>query len=261
MKITTSILLVSAIVFFSSCSKMPVYKSNAYTQSNQDLSGQHTLNYDKKSNVNFAVSHDENDFYLEAIFYDAKSYQKIMRGGLNVYFDPSAKKKKHYQLKIERSEKQPNKSSMSREMQTNAGRSRNNLPAIIDATLLKVTWDKDGDEFVFYRNLIKDPIRVELGPNEQNNLVLAVKIPMKELPLAAGQNLFSLGIETGSVSSPGMGGQRPGGGMSGGKGGGGRGHGGGGGGMKGGGGMHGGGMQGGTPSGMDPLRLWFQVEL
>ena len=34
----------------------------------------------------------------------------------------------------------------------------------------KVTWDSDGDEFVFYRGMQKQAIEVNLYPNENNEL-------------------------------------------------------------------------------------------
>lgn len=257
----------------SSCAKLPVYKSKDYIEPEKEkFSSQQSMNFDEKANINFGIADNDTNLSIQVIFHDRKSYTTIMRGGLTVYFDAEGKKGKDYQLKIERLKEQNiDLAMMTQRMGANPGARQNDIAAVIGATYNKVTWDKNGKEFVFYRNLIKEPIRVELGPNELNELVLKIKIPLKEIPLEPSQNLFSLGIESGSTSLGSMGGQRPSGGMSGGGGrggmGGGRG-GGGGGGQRGGSGGGGGGSKGKPPgasggsfTGMSPVKIWFQVEL
>ena len=267
MKTTIFLLLISVIVFFSSCAKLPVYESKEYVANEkEDIINPAASNYDKKTNISFEVANNDSYFFIQAVFHDRQSYMKIMRGGLIVYFDPSGKKKKQYQLKIERAQKQKiDMASMMSQMGMNPSARAQDLPSVIDATYTKVTWDKNGDEFVFYRNMIKDPISVDLGPNQSNELILKIKIPLNEIPLTEGQNIFSMGIESGTISTSGMQGNRQNSGM---RGGGSGGHsGGGGGGGRGGRGMGGGKSGGGsrpdgnTLSGMEPLKLWFQVEL
>ncbi|MCF6358161.1 MAG: hypothetical protein L3J54_10185 [Draconibacterium sp.] len=262
MKTTLFILIISTIVLFSSCSKLPIYESKTYVAPEKDeFSNPLISNYDKKTNIGFEIANNDTNMYIRAVFHDRQSYIKIMRGGLIIYFDPSGKKKKQYMLKIERAKKQKiDMASMMSQMGMNPSAKSQDLPAVINTTFTKVTWDKNGNEFIFYRNLLRDPISVDLGPNETNELVLEIKIPLKEIPIEAGQNLFSMGIESGAISTSGIQGSRSSGGMRGGGGG----HGGGGGGRGGmGGGKPGGGSRpgGGTPSGMEPIKLWFQVQL
>ena len=269
------ILIALAIVLFSSCAKLPVYNSNEYIQNQkEEFLNPIASNYDSKTNISFNVSNNDTNIYISAVFHDRQSYIKIMRGGLIIYFDPSGKKKKQYQLKIERSQKQEiDMASMSSQMGMNPSARSQDLPAVINASFTKVTWDKgDDNEFVFYRNILKNPIGVELGSNQANEFTLEVKMPLKEIPLEDGQNLFAVGIESGAISTSRMqtsmqsSGMRSSGGRSGGGGGGGGGRGGGGG-MSGGSGMSGGKSGGGSrpsggiPSGMEPIKLWFQVQL
>ncbi len=257
-----------AIIFlFASCAKLPVYKSKTYTQSeNNDFLNALSANFDKKNNISYGVANDDTHFYVQAIFQNRESLMKIMRGGLTVYFDPEGKKKKNYELKIEKAEVQLTEYElMTRQGNHNLNNPQQNMPATIDAMYNKVTWDKNGDKFVFYRNLQQEPIAVNLGPNKQNQLMLEIKLPLSELPLTDGQNLFSVGIETGSVSSRNMNSSRSSGAMrqSGGGGMGGRG------GMRGGGGSGSSGMRGGggsrpgggSSSGIEPIRVWFKVQL
>lgn len=271
-KSTQLIQIFFGLLILSSCAKLPIYESKDYVQPKQEVFLSPMSSYfDEKSNIHFGVADNDTNLYIQAIFHDRRSYTKIMRGGLTVYFDPSGKKKKEYQLKIERLKEQNiDLALMAQKMGIDPGARQNEMAAVIGATYNKVTWDKNGKEFVFYRNLIKDPIRVELGPNDLKELVLEIKIPLKEIPFEAGQDIFSLGIESGEISSGGMSGQRPGGGKSGGgsRGGGNSGMRGSGGGGRGGGGggMHSGGGGGSRPSGssssgMDPVKVWFQVEL
>ena len=258
----TLLVFTAGMLVFSSCSKMPVYKSNGIAEPVDDeFAVIRKMDYDKNAGVNYGVSNDDKNLYLKASFNDAMSFRKILRGGLYVYFDPEGKKKKHYKLKIERPKNQKS-GSMSRQgsQQMTPGSYKNNLPLLISNTLTQVSWYKNGEKQIFNRRLEKEPVFVDLLAENGNNLVLKVKIPLKDIGLEDGQNIFSVGIESGHVSTGATGGGRPGGGMRGGKGGGGRGGGGQGGGR--GQGMQGGGRSGGgTPPGMEPLHLWFQVEL
>lgn len=264
------------IILFTSCAKLPVYKSREYQQDAEiNMYNASTSYSDEKENINIAVSNNDTNLYVQVVFHNRESLMKIMRGGLIVCFDPTGKKDKTYRLKIDKSETmQTTYGQQPLEMSRPTGDRQQNLPEIIKLAYNKVTWDKNGKEFVFYRNLLKDPIQVDLEPNEKNELQLNLKIPFKELPQFTNQNLFSLGIETGensakqgmSGNNAGGGGMRQSGGMRGG-GGGGRS----GGGMGGGGGRSGGGMGGGggsRPAGnsssganMNPIKVWIQVQL
>ena len=267
------ILIALAVVLFSSCAKLPLYNSKEHVQNQEEeFLNPIASNYDSKTNISFNVSNNDTNIYISAVFHDRQSYIKIMRGGLIVYFDPSGKKKKQYQLKIERSQDQKiDMAAMSSRMGMDPSAKAQDLPAVIDASFTKVTWDKgDDNEFVFYRNMLKDPISVELGSNQASEFVLEIKMPLKELPLEAGQNLFSMGIESGAISTSGMQRSPSSSAMRGSGGGGGGGRSGGGGGGSGGrsgggmsGGKSGGGSRpsGGAPSGMEPIKLWFQVQL
>lgn len=255
-------LIALVAIVFSSCAKLPVYKSKDYVQPEQEeFLNPMSSHFDEKTNIGFKIADNDTNLYIQAVFRDRRSYSKIMRGGLNVFFDPEGKKGKDYQLKIERLKEQNIDLALMTQRGANPSALQNDMATVIGATFNKVTWDKNGKEFVFYRNLIKEPIRVELGSNELNELVLEIKIPLTEIPLESGQNLFSLGIESGSIQTSSNGGQRPSGGMSGGHGRGGMGGGsrGGGGGMRGGGGGSRPSVD--SSSGMEPVKVWFQVEL
>ncbi len=264
MRITIIFLVLSSVIFFSSCSKLPVYNSQEYVVNKEEnFINPLSANFDKKNNISYGVANDNTHLYVQAIFRERESFMKIMRGGLTVYFDQEGKKKKKYQLKITKSEVQLTEyEMMTRQGNYNLSNQQQNMPATIDLMFNKVTWDKDGDKFVFYRNLQREPIAVNLEPNKQNELMLKVKIPLTELSLSKNMSLFSVGIESGSVTSGNMSGQRPNAGMSGGGSRGGGGSGGRGGGGMGGGKSGGGSRPGGSPqSGMEPIKLWFRVQL
>lgn len=264
--------LLFTIVLFSSCSKLPIYKSEILNSETESEFPEMTTNkFNKTNNVHYGIANSTTNLYVKAIFHDQQSLMKIMRGGLSLYFDPLGKKGKDYQLKIERNEQQAmQRPAMSQQKNTSRENRFANMPAAINKTFTKVTWNANGEEFIFYRGLQKQAIDVELRSNEFNELVLFVKMPLAELP-TPNNNLLSMGIETGSASSASnkstSGGMRPSGSM------GGRGmSGGGGGGM--GGGMGSGGMgrgmsggpSGGTPRGSSStsnstLKIWVQVEL
>jgi hypothetical protein len=197
---------------------------------------------------------------------------KLMRGGLNFYFDPTGKKKRSCSLKIEK-EDMP-QSGMGRmpadRNRTGQDQRMRNPATMIDQVLQKATLTKNGQPFVFNRILSKNPIKIDFSDNEQNQLVFELSIPMNEIPLEDGQKIFSLGIETGEIEQGGFAGSGSGPGGPGGMGGGmsgGRSGGGGGGRMSGGrmggpgGGMGGQSAMQGDSSAFTPIKLWFLVEL
>ena len=256
--------LLLGILIFSSCAKLPVYESKAYNQSvSNDLLNPLSANYDKKNNIRFEVSDNDTNLFLQFVFHDQLSLMKIMRGGLNLYFDPQGKKNKDYLLKIEKSEVQQSEfTTLSRQMKGESGGGTQGMAGNIGTIFNKITWDKNGSQFVFYSNLVKDPISVEFGSNKHNELILDIKMPLNEIPFSVGQNLLSIGLETNSVSTGSMNTGRTSGSMrGGGKGGSGR-SGGMGGGRSGGGMSSGGKRPGGSPpSGIQPIKLWFQIQL
>lgn len=256
-----------AMLLFSSCAKLPLYQSKEYVQTEQKVFQNSTPSYlDEKENIELKVAHNDTNLYVQAVFHDRENYQQIMRGGLVVCFDPEGKKRNDYNLKIERERKQRSEYELMAQQQNVRPIKRNgqnNMAVGIAANFNRVTWDKNGDKFVFYRNLIKQPISVDLVSNNLNELVLEIKMPLNEIPLKVGENSFSLGIESGEIQAGAMAGQRPQGGMQGGHGGGGGAMRGGGGGMPGGGGMRGGGSrpQGASPAQMESFKAWVKVVL
>ena len=263
MRITPYFIFILGILIFSSCAKLPVYESKNYNQSNNDFLNPLSANYDKKNNIRFEVYDNDTNLFLQFVFHDQLSLMKIMRGGLNLYFDPLGKKNQDYHLKIEKSELQQTEFSvLSRQMKGESGGGPQGMAGTIRTMFNKITWDKNGKQYVFYSNLVKDPISVNLSSNKHNELILDVKMPLSEIPFSGGQNLLSLGLETNSVSMGSMSSGRTSGSMrGGGKGGSGRS-----GGMSGGrsgGGMSSGGKRpcGSPPSGVQAIQLWFQLQL
>lgn len=260
------ILFISGILFLASCAKLPVYQSKSYQAKSSLTLNEIADNYDKKSNARYGFANDGTHFYIQAVFQNREHLMQIMRGGLMVYFDPDGKKDKNYQLKIEKSEQfQNDYTAIMNQKENSKSNNKQNMPSMIAQSLNKVTWDKNGKVFVFYHNLQKDPISVDLSATEFGVLTLSVKMPISEIPVNNSNNTISLGIETGKNTgqkmrpgqSGGSGGRmRPGASMGGG--------------MRPAGGMGGGGRggMGGRPSGapssssgMTPVEIWCKVQL
>ena len=141
MRITIIFLLLSTVIFFSSCSKLPVYNSQKYVANEkEDFINPLSANFDKKNNISYGVANDDTHLYVQAIFRKRESFMKIMRGGLTVYFDQEGKKKKKYQLKIEKSEVQlTDYELMTRQGNYNLNNQQQNMPATIDIMFNKIT--------------------------------------------------------------------------------------------------------------------------
>lgn len=257
------------MLFLASCAKLPVFESKNYTnETTTEFPNSIADKFDKKANVHYGFANDSTHFYIQSVFDDRESLMKIMRGGLVVYFDPNGKKGKTYQLKIDKSDRLQNDyTALSNQRPNPENGERQRMPSAIAMVLTKVTWDKNGKELVFYRNMQKEPIWVELLSAGQEQLILSVKMPLSEIPLSEGNSIFSLGIATGKNNLKGTNGNRSVGGgdgmPSGGRMGGGRRPGGGmggpGGGRMGGGGGRPAGAQ--SSSGMSPIEIWCKVQL
>ncbi|WP_319227089.1 hypothetical protein [Draconibacterium orientale] len=189
-------------LFSLSCTKLPVYQSQDFSgKPSPEFSAIPTTHFDKKNSIRYGVAVNDTNFFFTATLSDRTSYQRIMRSGLNLYFDPQGKKGKKYALKIERSIDQMNRQSF-QAIQTPDLAIQGNVAAAINNALKKVTWNANGEEFTFYPSPHLYSIEVNFTTNEYNELVLELQMPLKEIPVADDQT-FSAGLETGnSTSSP-----------------------------------------------------------
>ena len=266
------------MVFFSlSCAKLPVYQSKSEASgiagnSNSKIAD----NTDAKKDIDFGISNDDSDLYLQVCFHKREDMTKIMRGGLVVYFDSQCKKKKNYSLTVTRENINSSPRMMSTQELINMAmnnqlpqngnqrsvRFNNNIAETICKELEKVTWKKGDKELVFSRNENNSKIDIGLESANPSELILTIKMPLNEISVKTGR-MLSLGIETGatgnqtrpatvpSAMSGGRGGSS-GGGMGGSRGG------------MGGGGMRGsgtGGPMGAGQSAPQPFKFWFLAQL
>ncbi|WP_303917594.1 hypothetical protein [Draconibacterium sediminis] len=188
-------------LFFFACAKIPVYQSqNLSGKPTPEFSAIPTTHFDKKNNIRYGVAVNDTNFFFTATLSDRTIYPRIMRSGLNLYFDPQGKKSKKYALKIERSPDQLNRQNLQGRPMQEPGMN-GNIAAAINSTLKKVTWDANGEEFTFYRSLHLYAIEVNFTTNQYNELVLELQMPIKEIPLAR-DHTFSTGLEMGSSAPP-----------------------------------------------------------
>ena len=258
--------LLIVILPHNSLCKIPIYKSVTLSQGVLNSAQEKVaVNFDKQENFWFGTAHNDSLFFLRIIFMDQTGIMKVMRGGLQLFFDPSGKRKRDISLKLERAEhEQLNFKERPEGRAEGSSRQRPNDPLLmIDKIFSKVIWTKYNHQFIFDRNFSSEPIHIDFKKNEKNFLVFEVTLHINEL--SAGTDLISLsaGIETGE--GPAMQGGGSGSGMRHAGGEGGSGNMGGMGRMGGSGGMGGGRMggQGGSPGGMSayyPIRKWFLVE-
>lgn len=262
------------MVFFVSCAKMPVYKSQNTDSVPSEFAAR--THFDAKSKIDFGFAHNDTSLQVRMIFTEPATLMKIARKGFTVYFDPEAKKNKDISLKMT-----PANNGQMQSMALNMPAKRDNgvqrnmmqLNQRIAERLTAAVWKTKTDVFAFDPRLSKYPVEVDLFPAEMGQLQLDIKIPISELSASLEElTLLSIGIESERMEQAVMKGNRQmmsggmGGGMRGGAMGGSRG------GMKGGmrGGSMGGGMRGsGTPggarsmggSGMETINTWVQVDL
>lgn len=184
-------------LFSLSCAKIPVYQSqNLSGQPNPEFSTIPTTHFDKKNNIRYGVAVNDTNLFFSATFSERNTYPRIMRSGLNLYFDPQGKKSKKYALKIERSTDLLNRQNLQGRQTPNPAM-QGNMAVAINNALKKVTWNANGEEFTFYRSPHLYSIEVNFTTNEYNELVLELQMPIKEIPVA-GDHTFSAGLETGS---------------------------------------------------------------
>lgn len=200
-QLTAKVFIVIFLAVFSlSCAKFPVYQSQNFSANPApSFSSIPTNHFDEKNNIHYGVATDDSTFYFKATMSDRTSYSKIMRSGLNLYFDPQGKKSKKYALKIERSADQISVQYFQR-LQFGEPGLQGNMAAAINNALKKVTWDANGEEFTFYRSPHLYAIEINFTTNEYNELVLELEMPLKEIPVAEDRT-FAAGLETGSSAS------------------------------------------------------------
>ncbi len=268
LKSKMALTLLVLTMLFSSCSKLPIFKSQKLNASAaNEFENIAANNFDKNNNIHYGVAHNDTNFFVKVVFHEQESLMKIMRGGALLYFDPNGKKGKDYALKIERAERESlDRSAVMQQRQGDRENRMPNMPVMLNSVLTKVTWNANGKTAVFYRGIQKYKFDIEFAPNELNEVQLLAKLPLNELPVTDSK-LMSIGISSGSANAnsgnrQGGNSMQQGGGRSGGPGGGSRGGG------MGSGGPGGGGQGGGRPMGssssspnMSPIQIWFQVEL
>jgi hypothetical protein len=270
-RVSKSGLILGFSLFFSlvSYAKIPIYQSK-----NLDslITGKKIEFFadiiDEPDNLRFGIANNDTSLCLQVLFSDRRSLMKFVSGGLTIFFDPSGKKKRTNKIIIEKDENQKlDIPAMMVQMRNPRVAGGQNLTAIVELVYNKVKWITKDNEFDFYRSLTKSPIRVEMITDKPSELLLEIVMPLKELALSETTPL-SIGIETGTITMGGMSGSPSGGNMSsgsapGGGGMGGRGGGGGGGGRSGSQKDFNGVTQqgGGSSSAMEPVKLWFQVQM
>lgn len=189
------------VLFSLSCAKIPVYQSqNLSGKPTPEYSTIPTTHFDKKNNIRYGVAKNDTNFFFTATLSDRTNYPRIMRGGLNLYFDPQGKRSKKYVLKIERSPDQLSRQNL-QGRQTPDPSMQGNMAAAINGALKKVTWDANGEVFTFFRSPHMYAIEVKFTSNNSNELVLELLMPLKEIPVA-GDEIFSIGLEPGSSAPP-----------------------------------------------------------
>ncbi len=184
-------------LFSMSCAKLPVYQSqNLSGKPSPEFSAIPTTHFDEKNNIRYGVAVNDTNFFLTATLSDRTSYARIMRSGLNLYFDPQGKKSKKYALKIERSPDQLSRQNIQGRPTLDPAM-QGNMAAAINSVLKKVTWDANGEEFTFYRSPHLYAIEINFSTNEYNELVFELQMPLKEIPVAEDRT-FAAGLETGN---------------------------------------------------------------
>jgi len=253
-----SILLFLILVlslFLSGCASLPIIESQSAGVDPYD--GRYY--FDVESNIAYSVKHDEDYLYLKLKTDDKGAIRKIMMHGLYVYFDPQGAKSKdiffNYPLsaKIDHSKMREMQGGMStgkqQEFDVNTYFERVSMEAIFSDHEL-------AEKLPVFSS--KTEFKVELASEGQDILVYYLRIPFDRISKNGLSDMseLSLGLMTGKVEMPQMGGGHSGGGMqAGGRSGGG---------MKSGGGrsnandMAGSGER---ESMMQQLSIWFKVDL
>jgi hypothetical protein len=259
------LILLTLSASMESSAKMPIYKSKIIGKTD-NIEAVFSDYFELTNGVGYVAGHSDSTLYLKLEFQDFHSLMKVMQGGLNIYFDPSGKKKRNISLKLEKEPSTNRLNPFSRPGQGMQDRQlmMQNTLLSLNSTYKNATWDNYGDKFTFNKNITHKPIDAEFFINDKNNCVFNLSIPLYEIPFEKGYDILTIGIETEASSTmQGFGGQ-----MGGGMPGGGGGRPGGGGGRSMGGGMpserSGEGEPGqgsGSQSNSEPIRIWFQVQL
>lgn len=102
-KVISLPLFAIAVMFFASCAKLPVYQ--AKKGASVDIKRPIADEANSKNLIDYGVFADDTNLYVQVNLYNSDNLTRIQQSGLNVYFNKGKKKKKNWQLAIEKSDK------------------------------------------------------------------------------------------------------------------------------------------------------------
>jgi len=261
------IIVVVFIAFLAvSCAKLPIYQATKINNKNDIFELKY---YDEDSKLLYDIFDDEQNIYVNIKTTDFYSQVKILEMGLTLWINQDVKKKKNkgitfpqkQNFKNQQVRKMRDKDSFNREEQR-----IEQLHAkfeMFDKNILLIGMNGENSKTILNPELEKSDIMAKITFGKFNQLNYLATIPKDKIFIDEKQSndIFVLGIESGSMEmnnrqNQGQGGRS-------------------GGGMKGGGGRSGGGMKGGggRPSGKmggnfqeysnlsEPIKIWLSVDL
>ncbi len=244
-------LILVLTLILSGCASLPIIESQPAGE--DPYNGRYS--FDVESNIAYSIKHDEENLYLKLKTDDKMTIRKIMMHGLYVYLDPKGAKSKdiffNYPLtaKFDPSQMKNMKAGMGI-----GSKQEFNVEYFLDRLSMEAVFSDHelAEKMPVFSS--KTDIHVELLSEGPHILVYNLRIPFDRISKNGLSDIseLSLGLMTGKVETPQMGG----GGHSGG-------------------GMQGGGMKsgGGRPNGsdmadssdresmMEQLSIWFKVDL
>lgn len=184
------ILMCLCVIFlFVQCRTMNTLQSH-HTNENQDEKFQY---YDREHKVAYWVENNDTEIHLKLGFYKQSNIEKVLSGGLSVYFDVKGKKKKNvllnYPLRNERRRIPPQRENVQR-----------NEPQKM-ASAVFVYFDKAKR---FDVNESNNDIAIKLYSEKKGELLYDLVIPVRLIRPNGLDDLskLSIGVVSGAINRP-----------------------------------------------------------
>jgi hypothetical protein len=206
------------LVFLAGCASLPLIDTGK-----DQLEDQKRYYYDVDSKIAYSINRDDNNIYISLKTDDENAIRSLFRQGLYVYLDPNGRKSKdiyfNYPISVKTGGRGPGM-MQNEKMQKQDGQGQFNAKPAFNVNDLI---DHADMEAIFsYRDLAekmpvysqRTDIAVALSSPKEGSFLYQLRIPFDRLGKDDLTHV-SIGIETGTIEMPSMGGG-PGGGMQGG---------------------------------------------
>ncbi len=189
------------LFILTACASLPVLEIAEGT----DLTDKRFY-YDKDSEVAYSANYDENNIYITLKTDNENTIKRIFRNGLYVYLDPNGRKSKNIYFEYPLAKKmRAGKPNMEHTPMSGNMKREFNINELIDNSDMEAIFSTKefAEKLPVYSQ--KTDIKVELSASDKNEFLYMLRIPFDRIEKVRSSE-YAIGIVTGEMEMPQMGG-------------------------------------------------------